>query len=189
MKGIPNMTPVKQKQSVVLKFIRENFKTTILPSIVTVVVAIFLIVITEPYIVPFFKDVIKHNEMEATVSEDVKHNLSKYYDIVVENKPIDPYDNTSKIETFVTMTLKKKYEKYESFLDDKMVITVKSVGKNGLRYEVPHDDNQSISQILWDSFETKTTLNLKDTLSQKQFSPNTFSEIERLFNEKSKPKQ
>lgn len=129
MKGIPNMTPVKQKQSVVLKFIRENFKTTILPSIVTVVVAIFLIVITEPYIVPFFKDVIKHNEMEATVSEDVKHNLSKYYDIVVENKPIDPYDNTSKIETFVTMTLKKKYEKYESFLDDKMVITVKSVGK------------------------------------------------------------
>lgn len=61
--------------------------------------------------------------------------------------------------------------------------------KNGLRYEVPHDDNQSISQILWDRFETKTTLNLKDTLSQKQFSPNTFSEIERLFNEKSKPKQ
>ena len=88
------MTPVKQKQSVVLKFIRENFKTTILPSIVTVVVAIFLIVITEPYIVPFFKDVITNNEMEATVSADVKHKLSKYYDLVVENKPIDPYDTT-----------------------------------------------------------------------------------------------
>ena len=75
MKGIPNMTPVKQKQSVVLKFIRENFKTTILPSIVTVVAAIVLIVVTEPYIVPFFKDIIKQNEIEATVSKDAENHL------------------------------------------------------------------------------------------------------------------
>lgn len=190
MKGIPNMSPVKQKQSVVLKFIRENFKTTILPSIVTVVAVILLVIVTEPYIVPFFKDVFKHNEMEAMVSEDVKHNLSKYYDMIVENKPIDPYDNTSKIETFVTMTLKKKYNKqYSSFLDEKIVIYVKSIGKIGLRYEIPHDDNLSISQILYDSFETKTTLNLEDTLYKNQFSPSTFSEIEKLFDEKSKLKQ
>lgn len=176
------MTPFTKKD-------KETLKQMILVSILAIIAAIVLIIITKPYINPFIKDVKEHNEIEATVSEDVKHNLSKYYDIVVENKPIDPYDNTSKIETFVTMTLKKKYEKYESFLDDKMVITVKSVGKNGLRYEVPHDDNQSISQILWDSFETKTTLNLKDTLFKKQLSPNTFSEIEKLFDEKSKPKQ
>lgn len=189
MKGITNMTPVKQKQSVVLKFIRENFKTTILPSIVTVVAAILLVMVTEPYIVPFFKDVIKDNEMEATVSKDATDNLSKYYDMVVKNKPSDPYDNTSKIETFITMTLKKKYKKYESFLDDKIVIHVKSVGENGIRYEIPDDEDVHIGQLLFHTSKTKIKLGSDDTISQKQFSPNTFSEIERLFNEKSKLKQ
>lgn len=182
MKGIPNMSKFTKEQ-------KETLNTSILQSILGIIVAILITLIITPYVKPYIDGVKKRTEIVETVSEDAKNNLSKYYNMVVENKPTDPYDNTSKIETFITMTLKKKYEKYESFLDDKMVITVKSVGKNGLRYEVPHDDNQSISQILWDSFETKTTLNLKDTLSQKQFSPNTFSEIERLFNEKSKLKQ
>lgn len=189
MKGIPHMSPVKQKQSVVSKFVKENFKTTILPSIVTVVAAILLVMVTEPYIVPFFKDVIKHNEMEATVSKDATDNLSKYYDMVVKNKPSDPYDNTSKIETFMTMILKKKYKKYESFLDNKIVIHVKSVGENGIRYEIPDDEDVHIGQLLFNISKTKIKLGSGDTISQKQFSLNTFSEIERLFNEKSKLKQ
>ena len=183
------MTPVKQKQSVVLKFIRENFKTTILPSRVTVVAAIVLIVVTEPYIFQFLKDFIKQNEIEATVSKDAENHLSKYYDMTVKNKPSDLYDNTSKIETFVTMTLKKKYEKYNSFLDDKIVIHVKSVGENGIRYEIPDDEDVHIGQLLFNVSKTKIKLGSGDTISQKQFSPNTFSEIERLFNEKSKLKQ
>ena len=89
----------------------------------------------------------------------------------------------------MTTHLKLKYSKeYSSFLEEKIVIYVKSVGKNGIRYEIYHDDI-SIGQIVWDSFSTKTTLGPGDTISQKQFSPNTFSEIERLFNEKSKLKQ
>lgn len=182
MKGIPIMSSFTKEQ-------KETLGISTLQCVLGIIVAILITLIITPYVKPYIDGVKKRTEIVETVSKDAKNNLSKYYDMVVENKPIDSYDNTSKIETFVTMTLKKKYEKYESFLDDKMVITVKSVGKNGLRYEVPHDDNQSISQILWDSFETKTTLNLKDTLFKNQFSPNTFSEIERLFNEKSKLKQ
>lgn len=60
------------------------------------------------------------------------------------------------------------------------------MGKNGIRYEIYHDDDISIGQIVWDSFSNKTTLGPGDTISQKQFSPNTFSEIEKLFAKKLK---
>ena len=46
-----------------------------------------------------------------------------------------------------------------------------------------------IGQLLFNVSKTKIKLGSGDTISQKQFSPNTFSEIERLFNEKSKLKQ
>lgn len=183
------MSPVKQKQSVIFKFIKENFKTTILPSILTVIAAILLIVVTEPYTVPFFKDVIKQNEIEATVSKDAENHLSKYYDMAVKNKPSDLYDNTSKIETFVTMTLKKKYKKYNSFLDEEIVIYVKSIGQNGIRYEIPDDEDISVGQLLFNVSKTKIKLGSNDTIPKNQFTPNTFSEIEQLFTEKFKPKQ
>jgi hypothetical protein len=183
MKGIPNMSKFTKEQ-------KETLGISTLQCVLGIIVAILIMLIITPYVKPYIDGVKKRTEIVETVSEDAKNNLSKYYDMVVENKPTDPYDNTSKIETFVTMTLKNKYSKeYSSFLEEKIVIYVKSVGKNGIRYEIYHDDNISIGQIVWDSFSTKTTLGSGDTIYQKQFSPNTFSEIERLFNEKSKLKQ
>lgn len=183
MKGIPNMSKFTKKQ-------KETLEISTLQCVLGIIVAILITLIITPYVKPYIDGVKKRTEIVETVSEDAKNNLSKYYDMIVENKPKDPSDNTSKIETFVTMTLKKKYSKeYSSFLEEQIVIYVKSVGKNGIRYEIYHDDDISIGQIAWDSFLTKTTLSSGDTISQKQFSLNTFSEIERLFNEKSNSKQ
>lgn len=183
MKGIPHMSKFTKEQ-------KETLKIATLQCILGIIVAILVSLIIVPYVKPYIDGVIKRTETVKTVSEDAKNNLSKYYDMVVENKPKDPYDNTSKIETFITMTLKKKYsKKYNSFLEEKIVIYAKSIGQDGIRYEIYHDNDPSIGQILWDSFGTKSTLGSGDTISQKQFSPNTFSEIEKLFDEKSKLKQ
>ena len=172
------------------KFTKEQKETlgiSTLQCVLGIIVAILIMLIITPYVKPYIDGVKKRTEIVETVSEDAKNNLSKYYDMVVENKPTDPYDNAPKIETLVTMTLKKKYFKeYSSFFEEKIVIYVKSVGKNGIRYEIYHDDDISIGQIVWDSFSTKTTLGPDDTISQKQFSPNTFSEIEKLFAKKLK---
>lgn len=180
MKGIPSMSSFTKEQ-------KETLGISTLQCVLGIIVAILITLIITPYVKPYIDGVKKRTEIVETVSEDAKNNLSKYYDMVVENKPTDPYDNTSKIETFITMTLKKKYHKeYNSFLEEKIVIYVKSFGKNGIRYEIHHDEDISIGQILWDAFSTKTTLGSGDTISQKQFSPNTFSEIEKLFAKKLK---
>ena len=180
MKGIPNMSKFTKKQ-------KETLGILTLQCVLGIIVAILITLIITPYVKPYIDGVKKRTEIVETVSEDAENNLSKYYDMVVENKPTDPYDNTSKIETFVTMTLKKKYLKeYNSFLEEQIVIYVKSVRKNEICYEIHHDKDISIGQIAWDSFSTKTTLGSGDTISQKQFTPNTFSEIEKRYAEKLK---
>lgn len=92
------------------KFTKEQKETlgiSTLQCVLGIIVAILIMLIITPYVKPYIDGVKKRTEIVETVSEDAKNNLSKYYDMVVENKPTDPYDNTSKIETFVTMTLKR----------------------------------------------------------------------------------
>lgn len=183
MKGIPIMSKRKTNHSTTIRtFIKENAENIaylIVITIVTILASIFLIG-------PKNKEV----EIEHRMVEDASNHLSKYYDVTVTNEPTDPYDNTSKIETVLTMTLKKKYQKdYGHFLDDKMVRYVKSVGKKGIRYTTPNDEGPTIGEQLWGILITKKTPLVGDSLSRNQFSPNTFSEIEKLFAEKSKLKQ
>ena len=111
---------------------KETLGISTLQCVLGIIVAILITLIITPYVKPYIDGVKKRTEIVETVSEDgvkkrteivetvpedAKNNLFKYYNMVVENKPTDPYDNTSKIETFVTMTLKNKYSKeYSSFL-------------------------------------------------------------------------